>query len=66
MPEGPPESFNLRPAVLPSRSTPHPAAPRPPAGFEPLSPTWGPYLALLLVAVLVQEVARLGVVRFHG
>lgn len=35
-------------------------------GFEPLSASVGPYLGLTIVAVLAQEAARLGVVKFHG
>eukprot|EP00887_Chlorella_sp_A99_P004267 scaffold15.g4267.t1 len=34
-------------------------------GWAPLSPSVGPYAGLVVVAVLIQEVARVGVWRFH-
>lgn len=36
-----------------------------PAAWAPLAPEPGPYAGLLLVAVLIQELARVGVWRFH-
>lgn len=36
-----------------------------PAAWSPLEPEPGPYVGLLLVAVLIQELARVGVWRFH-
>lgn len=54
------------PFALPT--PPHLPLPLPcgvPAAWAPLTPEPGPYAGLLLVAVLIQEVARVGVWRFH-
>lgn len=53
-------------AVLASsqNANPHPSASRC-AAWAPLEPAPGPYAGLILVAVLIQELARLGIWRFH-
>lgn len=43
---------------LPALPLTHPA-------WTPLEPSLGPYVGLLLVAVLIQELARVGIWRFH-
>ena len=50
------------PAFSPHRS---PAPPPHVTAWAPLTPTVGPYAGLVLVAVLLQELARVGVWRFH-
>ena len=51
--------------LLDVRQPPTAAPPAYPAGFAPLTPAVGPYLGLLLVAVGIQEAARLALWRFH-